>query len=248
MLTRARAESRIRSHTRRKQWLLAFFCCACLSLAVSSGVSFQLPGSIAPPQNTNCLRDSLPPDESPQYFPAESFGVGGAFTASRYSCYLRAMQETPLLGSTIEGRSSPVYRLTVIPAFRPPFMVRLTISADRTGTLAIKSAVSQGSAGALTIDRTVELPGSQVNYFLTLVGRADFWSMPTVEVYSKDPHVIVKFMDGVDCVLEGYEGERYHVVTRTSPRLGPYFELTSYLFRNLARLSLPPGPTVPAKR
>jgi hypothetical protein len=87
-----------------------------------------------------------------------------------------------------------------------------------------------------------------VEHFLELANRADFWVMPTIETYSKNPRVIVKTMDGVEWVLEGASSGRYHVVTRTGTSSGPYWTLASYLFREIADLSVPPGPTIPAGR
>ena len=141
-----------------------------------------------------------------------------------------------------------VYRLTVIPAFRPPFVVRLAIRPDGTGTLVAKSAKSQDDAGALTLDRTEEIPKTEAALFLELVGKAAFWSMPPLEVYSKDPRVIVKVMGGVEWVLEGAQNEQYHIVTRTSPQPGPYTDMTSYLFRKLARLNVAPAPALSRPR
>lgn len=212
-----------------------------LSLLMPTVVSLRSLSMVPEPNPQDCSRDSLPPDERPQYFPAQTFGVGGAFTAIRYSCYLRAMQESPLSRSVTLDRDQ-VYRLTVIPAFRHPFIIRLGVRSDGSGALVVKAAKSQDDAGALTLDEMKEITKPDVDIFLRLLGESGFWSMPTSEVYSNDPRVIVKVMDGVEWVLEGAQGGRYHVVTRTSPKPGSYTELTSYFFRTLAKLDLPPSP------
>jgi hypothetical protein len=193
------------------------------------------------------LRGPFPLDADPQYFPTGTFGIKGAFDANINACFLRAMQESPL-PELVTQEAAQVFRLTVIPAWRPPFIARLTIRGDGTGTLAVKAAKSQRNAGVITVDRTQAITKSDVDPFLTLVEAAAFWSMSTREVYSNDPRVIVQVMDGEIWLLEGAQNGRYHVVTRTSPKPGPYAELTSYLFRRLARLEMPPVPVIPRKR
>jgi hypothetical protein len=63
------------------------------------------------------------------------------------------MKEQPLTGPAGQA-TAQVYRLTVIPAWRPPFVVRLEIRNDGTGRLVKKAARSQGDAAALTFDTT----------------------------------------------------------------------------------------------
>jgi hypothetical protein len=215
------------------------------SITSMIGVSQRL--GPAAPQGPDCSREPYAGDADPQYFPTEAFGIDGAFEASVNACFLRAMREAPLQ-ELPNGEVLQVYRLTVIPAMRPPLIARLALTSDGGGTLVVKGAKSQRNAGVITMNRTQVVMKADVVVFLKLLEAADFWSMSTHEVFSRDPRVIVKVMDGVVWVLEGAQSARYHVVTRTSPNATPYAQLTSYLFHGLAHLELPAGPTIPTKR
>ncbi len=246
MHVRIRGGRGARSRACCKALLLVLLCSPPLSSITSIIASDQVLGPTAP-QVPDCSREPLPLDADPQYFPTGAFGIDGAFEASINACFLRAMQEAPL-PELVTLETAQVFRLTLIPAWRPPFIVRLAVRSDGTGTLAVKAAKSQRNAGVITVGRTEAISKSDVDVFLTLVEAAGFWSMSTKEVYSKDPRVIVQVMDGEKWVIEGAQNGRYHVVTRTSPKPGPYAELTSYLFRRLARLEMPPVPVIPRKR
>lgn len=193
----------------------------------------------------DCSREPFAPDANPQYFPKGVFGPDSdysAYIASINACFLRAMGDTSLSGT--EQSRSEVYRLLVVPAWRPPFVVRLEMGNDGAGTLVVKEALSQKYSASLVLNRTKKLTKAEVSGFLELLQRARFWSMPTTPWAETYPRIEMT-MDGIVWLLEGADGKRYHVVTRTSPKPGPYASLTSYLFRDLAGLTIPPGPTIP---
>jgi hypothetical protein len=131
-------------------------------------------------------------------------------------------------------------------------LVRLMIAADGTGQLAVKVGESQKNPSQLTAERENEVSKEEVARFLQLLEGANFWSLQTNQFYTREqvvrmraertkyPKAVMKVLGGVHWVLEGAQGENYHVVTRTSPEPGPYANLTSYLFRNLAKLEVPP--------
>lgn len=219
---------------------------AFVSLLVLYGVSAQLAQGRKHGQPKtrpdDCSREPFAPDAHPQYFPKGVFGPDSdysAYIASANACFLRAMGDTSLSGT--EGSRPEVYRLLVVPAWRPPFVVRLEMGNDGSGALIIKEALSQEYSATLVLNRATKLTKPEVSKFHELLQRAHFWSMPTESWAETYPQIEVT-MDGVVWVLEGADGRRYHVVTRTSPRPGPYASLTSYLFRDLAGLKIPPGP------
>lgn len=228
-----------------RRWLVASLCAWALGLPISVCILLQFPVLTSEAQTTDCNRDSLPPDQGPHYFPTEVFGVWGPSKAAWYSCFLRAMYEKPLTGSTAAAAMA-TYRLTVIPPWRPPFIVRLKIQADGSGILVKKEARSQTETGTLTINTSQDVSREDVEMFESLLSKADFWSLPTIPV-QRNPRTIMQTMDGVVWVVEGASEGSYHVVTRTSPKPGPYVELTSYLFKDLAHFEVPPIPPIPRK-
>lgn len=181
------------------------------------------------------------------YFPPGAFGPSADHIADSYSCYLQAMGERSLLNPP--ARDAPeTYRLLVVPAWQRPIVVRLVIRPDGTGALFVKASMSQQEASTLTVDRVQSVSKEGTQTFLRLLVEAHFWSMSTLSPPNHDPHVIAKTMDGIEWVLEGGTARRYHVVTRTSPRTGPYWAVVSYLFRELANLRMPPAPIIPKGR
>ena len=234
-----------------RRWLLAVLRTGALGLAVSAGIAFQFPVLICDAQTSNCSGNSIPPDEAPQYFPTGVFSVRGPFMASWCSCFLRAMGERPLTGPRAASAST-TYRLLVVPPWRPPFIVRLDIQTDGSGILVRKEARHQADAGTLTVDTSQAVSREEVEVFDSLLTKADFWSMPTILMWASHPRMPVMVLDGVVWVLEGAKPGSYHVVSRALPNTlmpaGPYTELSSYLFKDLAHFEVPPVPAIPSKR
>jgi hypothetical protein len=200
----------------------------------------------------DCTRDPLAADEHPRFFSIDpdEFGPHGDVTVRWYACILRAMGESPLLAE-VQKTGAEAYRLIVVPVFRPSFVVLLLIAPDGSGSLTAKSGESWRNSATLTLDRTTTVTKEGVGKFLWLLHRGDFWSMQTNQFYTRDEVIRARnsrtkrqeaeqsINGGVEWVLEGARGTDYHVVTRTSPEIGPYTELTSYLFTDLANLKIP---------
>jgi hypothetical protein len=222
-----------------------------LGLAVLVGIAFQFPVLICCAQTTGCVGNSIPPDESPQYFPTGVFGIR-EFMAPVTSCLLRAMDEKPLIPPTaIAGRA--VFRLTLTPTWGAPFVVRLDVRPDGSGVLVKKEARSELEAGTVTVNVRQDVSKEDVEAFDSLVNKADFWSIPTILTrFSRGRWRPVGDMGGIVGVLEGAKPGAYHVVSRyvhyNQTPLVPYDELTAYLFKNLAHFEIPPIPPVPPKR
>ncbi len=217
----------------------------------------------------DCTKDLLPPDEGPRFFAIDpdNFGPMGSDTARWYACFLRAMGEAPLL-EQVHERETLAFRLLVLPILRPPFMVRLTVAPNGTGQLTTKGGESPKNAAALSLLREDKVSKGEVDRFLQLLDDANFWSMQTNQFYTKEQIAMARttrlkrvkaakqIYGGVYWVLEGAEGDKYHVVSRNLPvpgppisqDLGPYTELTSYLFRGLAKLEAPAVSTPGVKR
>lgn len=234
-------------------------------LVVLAALSLGTPKALGQSRALDCSRDLLPPDEHPQFFPVGTFGPGpgGANTASLYSCHFRAVRELPLM-QYVNQDQPQAYRLTVWPAYRLPLIVRLVLKSDGSGELATKAEKSKWEPGRLSVDRVARVSKPEADKFLLLLGQANFWSIPTDEFYienqrlaaradRKHRRVRVQVLDGVKWDLEGTQGANYHLVSRTFPEPGPnaspdtstYAELTSYLFRGLGKLEVPPIEATP---
>lgn len=223
-----------------------------VGLAVSVGLAFQIPVSICRAQGTCCFCDSVPPDESPQYFPKGVFDERGSFIAPTSACVLRAVDEKPLIPATSLAGGG-VYRLTVSPSWGPSlFVIRLEVRSDGTGLLVKKEARRADPVG-ITKQASQDVPKGDVEVFERLLEKASFWSMPTLwgRHYVGGRWVFVDELGGIVGDLEGARAGAYHVVTRHvhyKPTPGePYDELTSYLFQDLGHFEIPPIPSIPSK-
>lgn len=213
----------------------------------------------------DCTRDRLPPDEKPRFFPVSTFGVGtgGTNEAGLLACHLRAMGELPLTDYLKED-APQAYRLMVSPALRLPLIVRFVVRADGTGELSAKAQKGWKYPGVLAVDRVEKVSKPEVDKFMQLLEQASFWSLHTDQFYAENQRAVASAnprgrkigggIGGVEWNLEGAQGSNYHVVSRKllagdiPPDLAAYFDLTRYLFRDLAKLEVPPIEATPSKR
>jgi len=199
-------------------------------------------GAIGQAQNPS--RPWRPPvpghaDENPQFFPTGTFGSNGARLAGKLSWYLRSMAERPLPES-VSPEQPQIYRLLVeMPPPNSPVVVRLSIGTGGTGEVVTKIGQSPGHPDVLTVNRTIEASPAAVDHFLNLLENAGFWSMPTCKPF--DIHHVL--MGGTDYVLEGSQGNRYHVVERKDLELVPLNDSVVALLVTLAKVELPGQPT-----
>ncbi len=216
----------------------------------------------------DCSQSLPPSDEDRQFYYSGSFGprLGGVDMARVHSCHLRLMKEHPLAQHLNHGEGQ-VFRLMVWPAYQLPLIVRLKVKPDGTGELVAKAEKSLLEPGTLLVNRTAEVSKSEVAKFIFLLQQAEFWSMHTDEFYAENQRLAAEAsangvrramrhtMGGVSWNLEGVMGVTYHLVLRTSPGPGPdkswenkpYAQLVFYLFRDLAKLEVPPMETTPKK-
>jgi hypothetical protein len=240
----------------------SIYLAALAALLIGLGMVWAQSGSL------DCSTVLPPSDEDARFFPAGTFGPGLAGTdiARAHFCHLRLMGEHPLEQYLSDGRGQ-VYRLMIWPAYRLPLIVGLTVKPDGTGELRAKAEKSKLQPGTLSVDRTAEVTKSEVDRLLILLEQADFWSLPTDEYFVENQRraaqaaatgvqkVLAQTMDGVESNLEGAVGTRYHLVSRKLSEPGPnrswenspYGVLTLYLFRDLAKLEVPPIETSPTR-
>jgi hypothetical protein len=142
--------------------------------------------------------------------------------------------------SLLEASKDPSVRSFRLSIFSPvptrKVAVRLTIAPDGSGR--VTSIVAGGkSAEVKRNERSVS--AAEVDNFLQLVDRAEFWSMTSSDPY---PNTDEKgrpayVMDPSAWMLEGAQKGSYHNVFRWSPRRdNVYRELARYLAKDLAKL------------
>ncbi len=127
-----------------------------------------------------------------------------------------------------------VYRFVLFRAlaYETPVSIRLNVNVDGTGTLTVKTALRGEGAkrGKLKSSKTRTISQGQVERFLSLVEKVDYWHMPTED--PKPPG-----LDGSVWVIEAVENAKYRQVERWSPENGGVRELGRMLAK-LAGLSM----------
>jgi len=138
----------------------------------------------------------------------------------------------PSLSGAAKYKALVAYRFLWLRTFHQPIAIRLTIRLDGTGFLSGK--VTNGKRGyepgALTLTNSVEVPKPEVQQFLDLVYKTEFWTSQTEET---TPGV-----DGAEWILEGAQSGNYHVVERWNPEKDDYSRACLYLL-GLSKISVP---------
>ena len=226
----ARAIRRLRTARRRRRPSTGLFLAAISLFTAGSAIS----QSRTPERPwVNPLRPG--PDEDPRFFPSGIFGRTDSGLPGWYSGYLRAMGEIPLRDSLNTDRIK-AFRLLVLPAHRPPSVIRLMVKGDGSADFVVKQGQSYLHPEKVVFEKSEALSDFQVRTVLQKMERAGYWSMPT-----NDPITSVVVMGGVDWLIEAFDGDRYQLVVRKSPEPGPFSELLRFLFCDLARFDLPVG-------
>jgi hypothetical protein len=179
-----------------------------------------------------------PPDENPQFFPSGVFVSNRSILARGYSWFLRSMQEKPL-AECVSRECPQVYRVLIeTRPYNAPVVVRLWIRSDGVSELVTKVGRDGGHPQILSVSKTADPSRVDVDKFLKLLEEAGFWSMPTE--FAKPTA-----MGASGWMLEGMRGDKYHLVCRSAPELGPLKDPLDFLVVGLAKLdlkSLPVGP------
>jgi len=230
-LRRSQVKSGARAHPTQGHHIQA----ACI---LAAGLLFVVVHAVA--QSKCPLHPWGPPKKTashqhPQFFPAETFPSTEDRLITWYTWYLCSMAERPL-AEYLSPTYSQAYRLLVLPAHRPPFIVRLLVSTHETSRLVAKMGKSDLEPEILVIERPVTVSPQATERFLHRVDISEFWSMQTEE---RSTHRVV--MGGVEWILEGADSGRYHVVVRKEPEPGDFSALLLLLARDLAELEVPVG-------
>jgi hypothetical protein len=138
------------------------------------------------------------------------------FLSTRYFDFLARATTNSVLEFTI-----------VFPAART-FVLRLQIAKDRTGELFVKETDSTGTV--ILMEKRERVSSAEIDRFLEVVERGDFWKLPTREQADK------YINDGSYWFIEGTSQGKYHMVYRRAPDSGPFTEIGRCLVKDLARL------------
>jgi hypothetical protein len=182
---------------------------------------------------SDSIRPTCPAfDSNEYYFPTGLFyskKEHDDFVRNWYSKHLRVMSEPSLSCGPI--KDSDDYRFTWLRSFHKPIAVRISRSKNE---VYLKATELSGAGGYSPgeISRRVEKSVSEADWesVLKLLGKVDFWNLPTREERLG--------LDGAEWIFEGRQDGKYHIVDRWSPKDGPYHEL-GLLFLKLSGLSIP---------
>lgn len=166
------------------------------------------------------------------YFAAGTFQPDEVREKGLVKWYSRSLQEMdePSFQSIVSANGE-TYRFLWLRSFHPAVSVRVW-KCQRGYCLNAKQLDSvdkyiEGkivSSAKLAVNSSHPVSADEWNGFLSLLERASFWSLPTVD---GGPMA----NDGAAWLLEGTNGAKYHVVDRQSPQTGDYHEACIYLLK-----------------
>jgi hypothetical protein len=141
-----------------------------------------------------------------------------------FSEHLRALAEPSL---SCGKRRSRDYRFLWSRSSHQPIVIRIGIPADLDQAASVLLDSTGYDPALLTERRLFALSFPDQRRLMSALTRSNFWGMPSP---SDGP-----IPDGSEWVIEGRSGAAYHVVSRCSPRPGPFRDL-GLLFMELAGL------------
>lgn len=209
--------------------------CALVVLAVSAVAQ------TTPPRGRWGPGSVFPPDEHPQFFPADVFDIHHSLDARAYSWYLRSMQEEPL--STPAAREPGTYRVLVLPAYGSPVVIRLNVDSRGTAKLYVKVGKSDSAPEAIVVNEARNVSRGDVETLARLLDDANFWRTPSVQA---DPRHHT--FGGTSWLFEGSRDGVYHLTSWVEPKRVPCSDAASFLVRTLGRVDLRRLPTQPPTR
>jgi hypothetical protein len=174
------------------------------------------------------IQQRFPPDENPQYFPVDLFSERPELSESMarwYASVLRDLKE-PSLWMAVPKQDCAVYRLTVIPALEPSFVIRLFVAPDGSGALVTKWRVRSRNVSESNNPqhRSLAVSPEQVKKFLELLDEGDFW-----HISAEKP---AQGHDGQEWLLEGKRNGEYHIVDRWNGVMEEgYYNACAYLYK-----------------
>ena len=162
------------------------------------------------------VHDSYIPTDSTQfYFPANF----DSFRNKWYSEHLFAMKE-PVLFS--DSSQTEIYRFVWLRTFHNPISIRIERQQNiYLLTWKLCNGAGGYEPGLLTIAKQKQVDDTTWEKFKTLLNQIDFWSMDTEKIGTG--------VDGSAWILEGKEGNKYHVIDRWSPEYDKYSQCCNFL-------------------
>jgi hypothetical protein len=143
---------------------------------------------------------------------------------------LKLFREVPV--PPIDDVDAESYRLTIIPTFFSPIVIRVEKHQDKV-VLTAKRLSGQGGydPGTLETELTRTLHSSAWNRLQDLLSKASFWDLPAFQdqFVPNEKNEITVCLDGASWTLEGVREGRYHVVSRYCPELKRFEAIGLYL-------------------
>ncbi len=164
------------------------------------------------------------------YFPAGTFALTDEFFREWYSEHLRSTGQASLTcggAATLES-----YRFTYLRSFRTPIVASIEVTPP-TASFAAWETNGRGGYKPGDVIKTVrrELSADERAQFTQRLELADVWALDSV--------VDSTMNDGAEWVIEVRRRGVYRVVTRRSPRSGPYRELGLFFIRASGFVNIP---------
>ncbi len=170
--------------------------------------------------------------QPPSYFPAGTFLPDEVREKSLVNWYSRSLQEMdePSFQYFVNANVE-TYRFLWLRSFHPAISVRIW-KCQRGYCVNMKQLDSVDkyidgkfvASAKLALNSSRPLSADEWSSFLSLLNRAGFWFLPTV-----DGGPLAN--DGAAWLLEGTDGAKYHIVDRQSPQNGDYREACIYLLK-----------------
>ena len=162
------------------------------------------------------LLDLYRPTDSTQFYFPTNFD---SFRNKWYSEHLFAMKE-PVLFS--DSSQIEIYRFVWLRTFHNPISIRIERQQNiYLLTWKLCNGAGGYEPGLLTIAKQKQIDDVTWEKFKTLLNQIDFWNM--------DTEAKVMGYDGSQWILEGKEGNKYHVVDRWTPRGNKYSQCCDFL-------------------
>lgn len=175
-----------------------------------------LPPSTAPTTTTSTSTTTMTTSTTPkpgpvgEYFPDEAHGGFSDFVRDWYGKHLRTMGEPSLWEASRSAPARETWRFTWLRTWGHPVAIRFDVDGAAATMTYVELDGSGGYApGSVTIDRTTKLSAAEWARVSTAIARAGFWSLPTT--------IPDTGLDGLQWVIEGTAGGKYHVTDRWTP-------------------------------
>jgi hypothetical protein len=154
-----------------------------------------------------------------------------------YAKHLKAAGEVGLAPTRTPSRG--IYRVTYLPTFGKPIVVRLDRAND-SFLLEAKRLSGQGGydPGVVEVEHSAALSPAQWSTFKEIFDRIDFWTLPSYDELVTQRISRCKQGSSDDCwaeadgemwILEAAEEDRYHAADRWSDVNGPFRDACVFL-------------------